>query len=93
VYRQNQGTFKSGALTEIVEHRKTGFLVSDVDEMADAIQAAAGLDRDACRKAAVDRFSADRMTRQYIELYQQILSGGRSAGIPPNAAQAHAGFL
>lgn len=66
--------FKSGALKEIVEHGKTGFLVSDVDEMAEAIQASAALDRNACRNSAIERFSADRMTRQYIELYHQILN-------------------
>jgi glycosyltransferase involved in cell wall biosynthesis len=52
---------------------KTGSLVSDVDEMAEAIQATAHLDRVLCWKTAIERFSANRMTRQYIELYRRII--------------------
>lgn len=82
--------FANGALTEIVEHGVTGFLVHDEEEMADAIEAAATLDPDACRAAAIARFSVGAMTRQYLERYETLAatatrSGGR---VTPERAAA-----
>ncbi|MBV9008009.1 MAG: glycosyltransferase family 4 protein [Verrucomicrobia bacterium] len=65
--------FKSGALNEIVEHGRTGFLVEDVREMSDAISAAASLDLHLCRAAAEQRFCAKRMAAEYLELYHQLI--------------------
>jgi glycosyltransferase involved in cell wall biosynthesis len=65
--------FRSGALPEIVEHGRTGFVVSDVREMADAIRAADELDPENCRKAARTRFAASIMTARYLDTYEQIL--------------------
>lgn len=61
--------FPSGALGEIVEHGRTGFLVHDAAGMADAIAAVESIDPEACRYAARTRFSASRMIDDYIELY------------------------
>jgi glycosyltransferase involved in cell wall biosynthesis len=68
--------FPSGALVEIVEHGRTGFLVGDEREMAEAIRAARGIDPKVCREAARERFSADRMIAQYFETYAAILRRG-----------------
>ncbi|MBA3324892.1 MAG: glycosyltransferase, partial [Rhodobacteraceae bacterium] len=59
--------FPNGALPEIVEHGRTGFLVSDVGEMAAAMRAAPTLDRDACRAAARSRFGLERMCAAYLK--------------------------
>jgi hypothetical protein len=72
--------FPAGALAEIVEHGRTGFLVGDEREMADAIGAASTLDAEECRRAARERFSADRMARQYLERYEW-LAGTTAAGL------------
>jgi glycosyltransferase involved in cell wall biosynthesis len=64
--------FPVGALPEIVEHGRTGFLVRDVAEMADAIAAAAEIDPELCRETARRRFSAQRMTASYLERYAQL---------------------
>jgi glycosyltransferase involved in cell wall biosynthesis len=66
--------FASGALPEIVEHGRTGFIVRDEREMADAIGDAATLDPTECRRAARERFSADRMARDYLRVYESMLS-------------------
>lgn len=72
--------FPSGAIPEAVEHGKTGFLVNSMEEMADAIAACDGIDRDYCREVARRRFSLRRMTDAYLAAYEHILRD--SAGLP-----------
>ena len=75
-------------LAEIVEHGSTGFLVNDLEEMAKAITAASSIDPVICRARARNRFSARRMTREYINLYKSMAAGcyvksaGRSSARP-----------
>jgi glycosyltransferase involved in cell wall biosynthesis len=61
-----------GALAEVVEHGRTGFLVRDAAEMAEAIEAAASIPAENCRAAARTRFSLDAMTGRYLELYARL---------------------
>jgi glycosyltransferase involved in cell wall biosynthesis len=68
--------FPSGALPDIVEHEKTGFLVQNAREMAEAIEAAGGLDPDVCRQTARARFSLDTMTNRYLSLYSRLVAQG-----------------
>jgi glycosyltransferase involved in cell wall biosynthesis len=65
--------FPAGALAEIVEHGRTGFLVSSVEEMADAIAATEELRAEDCRQAALERFSAEAMVDRYVELYRKLV--------------------
>ncbi|MEA2782680.1 MAG: hypothetical protein QOK29_4224 [Rhodospirillaceae bacterium] len=72
--------FPNGALPEIVEHGRTGFLVRDVGEMAEAIHAVSEIDPEDCRAVARERFSLDRMTRAYLGVYRKLAGkGGRPA--------------
>jgi glycosyltransferase involved in cell wall biosynthesis len=64
--------FAIGALPEIVDHGRTGFLVRDVDEMALAITAASGIDASVCRGVAETRFSLDRMSADYLARYEWL---------------------
>jgi glycosyltransferase involved in cell wall biosynthesis len=62
--------FPSGALADIVEHGKTGFLVHNEEEMAAAIHEAGSIDPGTCRKVAKERFSDRRMIQQYLSTYR-----------------------
>jgi glycosyltransferase involved in cell wall biosynthesis len=64
--------FASGALSELVEHGVTGYLVDSVEEMAEAIAATDQIDPAACRLRAEARFSAQRMVADYIALYESL---------------------
>ena len=64
--------FSSGALSEIVEDGRSGFLVRDEHEMAEAIRNVDAIDPRVCREVAETRFSAERMCRQYLDVYEQI---------------------
>jgi glycosyltransferase involved in cell wall biosynthesis len=64
--------FRSGALPEIVEEGRTGFVVDGVAEMAEAMRRAGEIDPEACRTAARERFTAERMCREYLALYERV---------------------
>ncbi len=63
--------FRSGALAEIVENGRTGFVVGNGCEMADAIGEIGQIDPRECRKAAEERFSLEKTIPAYIGAYQR----------------------
>jgi glycosyltransferase involved in cell wall biosynthesis len=64
--------FPKGALTEVVESGRTGFLVNDVDQMVDAIRRASTLSPAQCRETAERRFSDAAMTARYLSVYDRL---------------------
>jgi glycosyltransferase involved in cell wall biosynthesis len=64
--------FPVGALPEAVEDGRTGFLVDDDVQMADAIHGLSAIDPDVCRQTARERFSLHRMTDAYLAVYRQL---------------------
>ncbi len=71
--------FRSGALGEIIEHGRTGFIVDTAEEMADAIAEAGQIEPDVCRAAARARFSAQRMASRYLDVYARLAALSNSA--------------
>jgi glycosyltransferase involved in cell wall biosynthesis len=67
----------AGAAPEIVDDGITGYLRRDRHALAEALLAAADLDRSACRAAAVSRFDTDRMVREHVQLYSDVLGSDR----------------
>jgi glycosyltransferase involved in cell wall biosynthesis len=61
-----------GALPEIVDAGRTGFLVDTVEDMAEAIRRAADLDPAECRREAERRFSNRAMVGRYLDLYRRL---------------------
>ena len=64
--------YRAGALPEIVEHGRTGFIVDGVDEMAAAIALVDRIDPQLCRERARERFSLERMTSAYLQRYREL---------------------
>jgi len=64
--------WRAGALPEIVDHGRTGFVVDSQAELSEALLAAAELDGAACRRAAELRFCAGRMSDSYLALYDAL---------------------
>jgi glycosyltransferase involved in cell wall biosynthesis len=64
--------FRSGALADIIEHGRTGFLVSDEREMAEAIRAIDVIDPAICRQIAEKKFCASRMIEKYFAVYERL---------------------
>ena len=66
--------FDRGSISEIVSHGKTGYVVKDVQEMANAIKCINKIKREDCRKRAERFFSVEKMVEGYIKTYQRILT-------------------
>jgi glycosyltransferase involved in cell wall biosynthesis len=62
----------SGSVPEIVEEGRTGFLVSDAQGAAKAVAHVSQLSREECRRSFEERFSATRMARDYVTLYEKL---------------------
>jgi glycosyltransferase involved in cell wall biosynthesis len=65
--------FPEGAAPEIVDDGVTGFLPRDEAEMVQAVGDLGTIDRDACRHSFEERFSAERMVAEYLDLYESVL--------------------
>jgi glycosyltransferase involved in cell wall biosynthesis len=66
---------RSGAAPEIIEDGVTGLVCDSTAELVAAIGRVPELDRGACRRAVETHFSADRMVREHLELYERLLAG------------------
>lgn len=67
--------FRRGSMAEIIRHGETGYIVDNIDEAVQAVAATETIDRSACRADVERRFTNTRMARDYIRVYEQILSG------------------
>lgn len=61
-----------GAIPEIVEHGRTGFVVHNQQQAIAAAREIGLIDRRACRDAFERRFAAPVMARRYLELYRSL---------------------
>ena len=77
--------YPSGALPDIIEHGKTGFLVNSIEEMAHAIRRVHTISHPVCRREAERRFSVDRMVQDYFRLYEDTLRNFRQPELPCHA--------
>lgn len=64
--------FRNGALPEVVEEGRTGFLVDDAAGMAAAIGRIGEIDPEVCRQVARERFTLERMTDAYLARYEEL---------------------
>jgi glycosyltransferase involved in cell wall biosynthesis len=65
--------FNKGSMPELIEDKKTGFLVNTIDEAVDAVNQLGSINRKDCYDWASSQFSRDKMVDDYYRLYQQIL--------------------
>lgn len=63
-----------GALSEIIEHGKNGFICNNQAEMVDAVSRIDTINPRDCR-ARAEFFSVENCAKRYEELYKRILSG------------------
>ncbi|MDI6892730.1 MAG: glycosyltransferase family 4 protein [Actinomycetota bacterium] len=69
--------FPRGSVPEVIEDKRTGFIVDTIDEMVKAVGRIGEIDPHECRNYAEERFGISHMTRDYEALYLKILEKGK----------------
>jgi glycosyltransferase involved in cell wall biosynthesis len=64
--------WRTGSIPEVVDEGVTGFVVDSVEEAVRAVARVSRLDRYAVRARFQRRFSVDRMTNDYLRIYEQL---------------------
>jgi glycosyltransferase involved in cell wall biosynthesis len=80
--------FRGGSVEEVLEAGVTGAIVDTVDEAVEALPAVLALDRAGCREEFERRFSARRMARDYVRVYERLMDTGRRVPAPGWSAGA-----
>jgi glycosyltransferase involved in cell wall biosynthesis len=62
-----------GSVREVVADGLTGFIIETVDEAIEAVKKIPTLSRERCRQAFEQRFSASRMARDYVAIYERLV--------------------
>lgn len=66
--------YRRGSIPEVIDHEVTGFVCETLTEMAEAVGRLSLIDRRRCRSAFEERFTADRMARDYVALYERLIA-------------------
>ena len=62
-----------GSIPEVVEDKKTGFVVNDIEEAEKAILEIDQISRKSCRERVEKFFSVERMVNDYENVYKKII--------------------
>jgi glycosyltransferase involved in cell wall biosynthesis len=65
--------WRCGSVPEVMEDGVTGFVVDTLDEAVEAVGQVGALARANGRRAFEERFTAQRMTQDYLAIYRQLL--------------------
>jgi glycosyltransferase involved in cell wall biosynthesis len=65
--------FRRGSVPELIQDGVTGFIVDDIDEAVAALPKIKDIDRRRCRQIFEERFSAARMTQDYLQIYARMI--------------------
>ena len=65
--------FRRGSVPEVVDEGVTGLIVNTTEEAIAVLPQVFSLDRSAVRRRFEERFSAERMARDYVRVYHSLL--------------------
>ncbi len=64
--------YRNGSVPEVVDEGVTGYIVNSGEEAVKAVEKLSLLDREKVRETFENRFSVQRMTRDYLEVYESL---------------------
>jgi len=70
--------YRRGSVTEVIEHGVTGFIVDGEDDALAHAARMGELDRRRCRTVFEQRFSTQRMARDYVKVFERLVEVGAS---------------
>jgi glycosyltransferase involved in cell wall biosynthesis len=65
--------WRKGSVPEIMEDGRTGFIVDSVEEAVRCVPELSTVRRESCRKVFQERFRAERMAKDYLQVYEKII--------------------
>jgi glycosyltransferase involved in cell wall biosynthesis len=72
--------WRHGSVPEVIEHGVSGFLCEDLVSAVHAVHKLDALDRADCRRAFESRFTAERMARDYLDVYADVVESSTAGG-------------
>ena len=85
--------FQNGSVPEVIDDGVTGYVVDTVDEAICALGAVLALDRGRVRRRFEERFTASRMARDYVKVYEHLLGSSdarlEEISMTPRAAKTN----
>jgi glycosyltransferase involved in cell wall biosynthesis len=86
--------FRRGSVPEVVKDGTSGFIVDTVEEALKAVRRIASLDRAKVRAEFERHFTAERMARDYLDVYQELVfarARRHARRLKSRAATSHGG--
>jgi glycosyltransferase involved in cell wall biosynthesis len=65
--------YSNGAVPEVMEQGRTGFIVDTLEEAVEAVRRVPELSRQRCREIFEERFTAERMAQEYLQVYERLI--------------------
>jgi glycosyltransferase involved in cell wall biosynthesis len=65
--------YRNGSVPEVMEERRTGFIVEEFEDAVDAVRRVPELSRARCFEVFEQRFTAARMARDYVRVYERLI--------------------
>ncbi|MBO0695171.1 MAG: glycosyltransferase family 4 protein [Verrucomicrobia bacterium] len=74
-----------GAVPEIMEEGRTGFIVEGLEGAVEAARRIPKLSRKRCREVFEQRFTATRMAHDYVRVYERLVGAGQDQRLEAHA--------
>jgi len=71
--------YRSGSVPEVITDGVSGFIVDDIEGAVAAVRRLDEIDRAACRAAFEERFTVERMARDYLAAYERLIQASSHA--------------
>jgi glycosyltransferase involved in cell wall biosynthesis len=79
--------WRCGSIPEVIDEGVTGYVVDTLEAAVSAVRRTESLSRETVRRRFEQRFSASRMTRDYVNLYEQLADRAAVAAAPAKEAR------
>jgi glycosyltransferase involved in cell wall biosynthesis len=66
--------YSHGSVPEVMEQGRTGYIVEELDDAVEAVRRLPRLSRARCREVFEERFTAARMARDYVAVYERLVA-------------------
>lgn len=64
--------FRCGSVPEVIDHGRSGFIVDSIEEAVEAVGKLEILDRTEVRRCFLERFTVERMAKDYLDIYRGL---------------------